>query len=196
MKLQLPKTWRIHPVFHTSLISPYKETPAHGPNFTRPPPEIIQGEDDHYEVEAVLQSKVSPNKKGILYLIKWKGYPHSENSWLPASQMNHACLLVQQFHTKNPQAPKPTSLRVLSAQHSHKEGILSRTCTSVHDGPPRVKEARGIALTSPVKPSKGTGRIRLPRTTHAKTLDKHLPIQEKPGLKLDTWSHSQVTHVI
>jgi hypothetical protein len=27
-KLQLPKTWRIHPVFHCSLITPYKETPA------------------------------------------------------------------------------------------------------------------------------------------------------------------------
>ena len=103
IKLQLPKTWQIHPVFHTSLISPYKETSAHGPNFTRPPPEIIQGEEDnHYEVETLLQSKMSPNKKGILYLIKWKGYPHLENSWLPTSQMNHAHLLVQQFHNKNP----------------------------------------------------------------------------------------------
>ena len=75
-----------HPVFHNSLISPYNETPAHGPNFTRPPPEIIQGEDDHYEVESVLQSRLTPNKKGVQYLIKWKGYPSSENSWLPASQ--------------------------------------------------------------------------------------------------------------
>ena len=196
VKLQLPKTWRIHPVFHTSLISPYKETPAHGPNFTRPPPEIIQGEPDHYEVEAVLQSKISPNKKGILYLIKWKGYPHSENSWLPASQMNHARLLVQQFHTKNPWAPKPTNLRVLSAQHSHKEGILSQTCTSARDGPPRVKEVQGIALRSPVKPSEGTGWIGPSRMTRAKTLDKHLPIQGLPSLKPDIWSHSQVTHMI
>src|SRR6266404_3547125 len=30
-KLQLPTTWRIHPVFHNSLLSPYKETIAHGP---------------------------------------------------------------------------------------------------------------------------------------------------------------------
>ena len=28
-----------------------------------------------------------------------------------------------------------------------------------------------------------------------KTLDNRLPIQEKPGLRLDTQSHSQVTHV-
>jgi hypothetical protein len=100
-KLQtpLPKTWHIHPVFHCSLITPYKATPAHGPNFTRPPPDTIEGEDNHYELETVLQSRASPNRKGILYLVKWKGYPYSENSWLTASQMKHAHLLVQQFHS-------------------------------------------------------------------------------------------------
>ncbi len=33
-KLQLPKSWHIHPVFHNSLISPYHENTTHGPNFT------------------------------------------------------------------------------------------------------------------------------------------------------------------
>jgi len=55
-KLQLPKNWRMHPVFHNSLVSLYKETTAHRPNFTRPPPDIIEGEDNHYEVEDILQS--------------------------------------------------------------------------------------------------------------------------------------------
>ena len=109
-KLQLPKAWRIHPVFHISLISPYKETNAHGPNFIRPPPEIVQGEEDHYKVEHILQSRPSPNRKGIQYLIKWKGYPNSENSWLPASQMKHANALVQQYHACHPKAPRPSNL--------------------------------------------------------------------------------------
>jgi hypothetical protein len=113
-KLQLPKSWRIHPVFHISLVSPYKETTAHGPNFTRPPPEIVQGEDEHYEVETILQSRLSPNKRGVQYLVKWKGYPSSENSWLPASQMIHAKNLVQQFHHKNPRAPKTSTIRLLN----------------------------------------------------------------------------------
>ena len=88
---------------------------AHGPNYTRPPPEIIEGEDEHYKVESVLQSKLTPNKKGIQYLVKWKGYPNSENSWLPASQMKHANTLVQQFHNKNSQAPRPINYRMLMA---------------------------------------------------------------------------------
>ena len=34
-QLQLPPSWNIHPVFHTSLLSPYCETPLHGPNFSQ-----------------------------------------------------------------------------------------------------------------------------------------------------------------
>jgi hypothetical protein len=132
-KLQLPKTWHIHPVFHNSLISPYHETMAHGPNFTKPPPDIIEGEDDHYEVETILQSRLTPNKKGVQYLIKWKGYPDAENSWVPSSGMKQATTLVNHFHSRNPRAPQPARLRLLTAQQPHKEGILSRTVTTVRD---------------------------------------------------------------
>jgi hypothetical protein len=123
-KLLLPKTWHIHPVFHNSLISPYKETPAHRPNYTRPPPDIVEGEDEHYEVETILQSRLSPNQRGVQYLVKWKGYPDSENSWLPASGMKHATELVYQFHNKNPRSPKPSSIHTLQVQQDHKKGML------------------------------------------------------------------------
>ena len=32
-QLELPNQWKIHPVFHASLLLPYKETEQHGPNF-------------------------------------------------------------------------------------------------------------------------------------------------------------------
>ena len=91
---------RIHPVFHNSLLKPYTETPAHGPNFTRPPPEIIGGEEGHYEIEKILQACPTRNKKSTQYLVKWKGYPDSENSWLPARELSHAQELVRDFQTK------------------------------------------------------------------------------------------------
>ena len=31
--LRIPSQWKIHPVFHTSLLTSYKETSEHGPNF-------------------------------------------------------------------------------------------------------------------------------------------------------------------
>src|SRR5712671_2214918 len=33
-RLQLPATWNIHDVFHASLLTPYRETASHSPNFT------------------------------------------------------------------------------------------------------------------------------------------------------------------
>ena len=55
-QLELPKTWRIHPMFHTSLLTPYKETEAHGSNFVKPPLEIIEGEQE-WEVEQILREQ-------------------------------------------------------------------------------------------------------------------------------------------
>jgi len=52
-QLALPLSWSIHNVFYASLLLPYKETTTHGPNFTRPPPNLIEDEEE-YEVEALI----------------------------------------------------------------------------------------------------------------------------------------------
>jgi len=54
-RLKLPPRWKIHDVFHIGLLMPYKETEAHGPNFTRPPPDLIEGSEE-YEVESIQNS--------------------------------------------------------------------------------------------------------------------------------------------
>ena len=33
-RIDIPLTWNIHPTFHSSLLTPYHETRAHGPNFS------------------------------------------------------------------------------------------------------------------------------------------------------------------
>jgi len=55
-KLELPKSWRIHNIFHAVLLMPYIETEVHGPNFTRPPPEI-ENEEERYEIETILKHR-------------------------------------------------------------------------------------------------------------------------------------------
>ncbi|ESK88917.1 hypothetical protein Moror_13228 [Moniliophthora roreri MCA 2997] len=59
--LKLLHQWKIHPVFHTTLLMPFKETEAHGPSFTEPPPDLIEGFEE-YEVEAIVghQPKKQP----------------------------------------------------------------------------------------------------------------------------------------
>ncbi|VDC04560.1 unnamed protein product [Peniophora sp. CBMAI 1063] len=53
-RLDIPKTWkRIHSVFHTHLLTPYMETPEHGPNYTEEPPELVDDKEE-YVVEAIL----------------------------------------------------------------------------------------------------------------------------------------------
>jgi hypothetical protein len=52
-QLRLPMAWRIHDVFHTSLLLPYRKTTAHGPNFSRPPLELVDGEEE-YQVECIM----------------------------------------------------------------------------------------------------------------------------------------------
>ena len=45
-QLKLPKTWKVHNIFHANLLSPYKENEVHGPNFLQPPPELVEGEEE------------------------------------------------------------------------------------------------------------------------------------------------------
>ena len=32
-QLEIPRSWKIHPVFHASLLTPYRENDIHGPNY-------------------------------------------------------------------------------------------------------------------------------------------------------------------
>jgi hypothetical protein len=51
-RLALPPQWTIYPVFHASLLTPYVETKEHGENYSRPPLDLIEGEEQ-YEVKAI-----------------------------------------------------------------------------------------------------------------------------------------------
>ena len=64
-QLWLPPTWKIHPTFHTSLLSSYCENDIHGPNFPNPPPDLIDGEEE-YEIEWILQHHRTPSFHSFL----------------------------------------------------------------------------------------------------------------------------------
>jgi hypothetical protein len=94
-QLELPHQWKIHNVFHASLLTPYVETELHRQNFPKPPPEIIEG-DPEFEVEQIVGSRWIGKRKSLQYKIRWKGYSLAHDSWEPAAQV-HAPELIKRF---------------------------------------------------------------------------------------------------
>ena len=93
-RLKLPNQWKIHPVFHATLLTPYRENDTHGPNYSFPPPEIV-GDNDEWEVEAIVGHRKKFGK--MTYQVKWKGYPTSDNSWEPESHLRNAPQLLKAY---------------------------------------------------------------------------------------------------
>jgi hypothetical protein len=115
-RLELPTQWSIHPVFHIDLLTPYKETIMHGPNFTRPTPELIDGEEE-YSIEKILDSWHFGRRRRLQYLVKWEGYPDAENMWVDKDDV-FADDKVRGFKASNPDAA--THIRGTSfAKSSH-----------------------------------------------------------------------------
>ena len=86
---------KIHNVFHVDLLTPYVKTQAYGENYLQPPPEIIDREEE-YEVEIIIDDCYlrQGRKRKRQFLVKWKGYPQSENSWVSEEDMHAPGLLT------------------------------------------------------------------------------------------------------
>ena len=97
-RVEIPKHWKIHNVFHANLITPYKETELHGLNYTRLPPDLVDGEEE-FEVEKIIDMKQMGRGRKTYYLVKWKGYPTSDNSWEPRENI-HADELIKEFQSR------------------------------------------------------------------------------------------------
>jgi hypothetical protein len=113
-QLTLPYQWKIHDVFHVDLLTPYIETEFHGPNHTRPPPDLIDNNEE-YEVEQVLNSRRHSRGCKVQYLVKWKGYPNSDNEWVDWDNM-HAEDALNDFRRHNPSLPTHKSRSVLTIE--------------------------------------------------------------------------------
>jgi len=90
-RLKLTNAWKIHNIFHTSLLTPYKEMDRHGPNFLEPPPDLIDGKEE-WEIEKILGHWTYQKKKQ--YLIQWKEYAPVHDSWADESGLHTPELLA------------------------------------------------------------------------------------------------------
>ncbi|QRV91972.1 Transposon Tf2-12 polyprotein [Ceratobasidium sp. AG-Ba] len=113
-KLDLPHTLKVHPVFHTSLVSLKKEDPF-GRDPPQPPAEVTPEGEEEYEVEKILDSRKRCNQ--VQYLVHWKGYGPESNTWEPLEHLDTAMGAVRKFHRENPKALRHPDLE---------EGVVSR----------------------------------------------------------------------
>src|SRR5258708_29122929 len=111
-RLKLPPQWSIHPVFHTNLLTPYCKTATHGINYKCPPLDLVEGEAE-YKIEKITDKQHFSKGQRLQYLVKWKGYPDSDNQWVNKRDM-HADEAIREY-----EASKIKGTQMLGEHPSH-----------------------------------------------------------------------------
>jgi Integrase zinc binding domain/Chromo (CHRromatin Organisation MOdifier) domain/Integrase core domain len=133
-ELELPPQWRIHNVFHATLLDSYHANEIDERTQLVPQlPEIVEGEPE-YEVKEVLDSKVVG--KTVWYNVDWVRYGPEERTWEPAGNLNHAEKLVATYHRRHSNRPSPADIPNQPRRSSaRKEG-----CTVMNVVPPGANQ--------------------------------------------------------
>ena len=108
VRLTLPRKWKIHNVFHVSLLEPYRTSEHRAPP---DPTKILREADDieqseEYDVEEVMLARKQGRR--ILYHVKWLDYPERKD-WMeePFDNFSVGGLeKLREFHQRNPDASR------------------------------------------------------------------------------------------
>lgn len=152
-RLELPPTIKIHNVFHVSRLQPYHSN--HLPSRSTPPappPEIID-EEEHYEVEKILDSRCpSPNR--LEYYVDFVGWGVQDRQWIRAYDLSHNAPIVVDFHSTYPDKPITPSrlevIRKLAKASLPSNSSEDATSINTQQQASRVRPEEGGTVTGPI----------------------------------------------
>ena len=93
----------IHPVVNISCVKPYHERLPGQPVTAPGPSNVTEDREEEYEVEYIVDSCYKG--KRVEYLMHWKGWSETDQTWEPASHLDNAPDAVHEFHTAHLSAP-------------------------------------------------------------------------------------------
>jgi transposase InsO family protein len=94
-ELILPARWKIHDVFHVSVLERYRTDGSVQP----PPPADLLGDEVEYEVERILDHRRTKGRgpNPYEYLVKWTGQSHEHNTWEPHVNLVNAPEVLKSY---------------------------------------------------------------------------------------------------
>ncbi|KAG9126859.1 hypothetical protein FRC07_001674, partial [Ceratobasidium sp. 392] len=108
-RLDLPKTIRVHNVFHVNLLSPFKDDKDFQRRQAKPLPILTEEGEEEYKVDHVVAWEWRKNQ--LYYQIRWKGYHPVEDTMERADKFSNMHDLLNDLRKRLPDAPMPEALR-------------------------------------------------------------------------------------
>ena len=120
-KLNLPIKYKIHDVFHASLLE-QDTTRKERMNelFPESEPEFDAGDNKEYKIKAIIDNAVYAKEAeahlpGLYYLVSWKSYLEKKSTWEPSFAIIHFWKIISIFHKNYPEKPMATTPPLNSA---------------------------------------------------------------------------------
>ncbi|XP_060590216.1 chromodomain Y-like protein [Ruditapes philippinarum] len=118
----------------------------------------MSGSEDNYEVDEILRERKS--RKGLEYLVRWKNFGSSEDSWEPVKNLSGANQAIANFYAKITSQKKTPKKKSRSRSRS-RSSSRSRTRKSGSRSPARksVTKTKTTRKSSPTKEESKTETV-------------------------------------